>query len=314
MDLVPLCVKSQQIPSNSSWFILSHIFVLPLYPAAALTCHCSASMVQEAGGNFWRSDCPPASWGRADGARHSRHLNPPAVHGLLPSIFLSCTWNKVTTDMQEPKGSGSSLVSLQRRFLCDRNQAGEGVAWKGWGDAILGGAQNPTYLHLSSLVWAGSVVGMAWPRCPLELPSNLNYPVVHLNVDLMSKAGFYLWWQSFLLQRCGISILECLFSLFIFIFFYIKPPKRHLPSMQYPHFRLAFCDFGSYFTISISFILAIWKPCSSLEMKHHLLLLVTSYEMEPSPRMNTSASSFMAVAACSSGSLLSQAPCHSFTH
>lgn len=170
------------------------------------------------------------------------------------------------------------------------------------------------YLHLSSLIWAGSAVGMAWPRCPLELPSNLNYPVVHLNVDLMSKAGFYLWWQSFLLQRCGISILECLFSLFIFIFFYIMPPKRHLPSMQYPHFRLAFCDFGSYFTISISFILAIWKPCSSLEMKHHLLLLVTSYEMEPSPRMNTSASSFMAVAACSSGSLLSQAPCHSFTH
>lgn len=161
--------------------------------------------------------------------------------------------------------------------------------------------------------WAGSAVGMAWPRCPLELPSKLNYPVVHLNVDPMSKAGFYLWLQGFSLQRCGISILECFFFLFIFFFFYIKPPKRHLPSTQYPHFSLAFCDFGSYFTISISLILAIWKPCSGLEIKHHLLLLVTSYETEPSPQMNTAASSFMAVATCSSGSLLSQAPCHSFT-
>lgn len=116
LDLVPLCVKSQQIPSNSSWLILSHIFVLPLYPAAALTCHCSDSIVQEAGGNFWGSDCPPASWGRADGARHSRHLSSPAVLGLLPFTFLSCTWNKVTTNMQEPKGSGSSLVSLQLAF------------------------------------------------------------------------------------------------------------------------------------------------------------------------------------------------------
>lgn len=172
LDLVPLCVKSQQIPSNSSWLILSHIFILPLYPAAALTCHCSASMVQEAGGNFWRSDCPPASWGCADGARHSRHLSPPAVRGLLPSIFLSCTWNKVTTDMQEPKGSGSSLVSLQRRFLCDRNQAGEGVAWKGWGDAILGGAQNPTVPapeqpHLSWLC-GGHGLTQVSPGAPIQ--------------------------------------------------------------------------------------------------------------------------------------------------
>lgn len=121
LDLVPLCVKSQQIFSDSSWLILSYIFVLPLYPVTALNCHCSDSFVQEAGGNFWQSgDCRPASWGRADGAWHSRHLSSPAVLGLLPSIFLSHTWNKMTNDRQEPKGSGSGMKRCWDRERLDQ--------------------------------------------------------------------------------------------------------------------------------------------------------------------------------------------------
>lgn len=50
----------------------------------------------------------PSGSGKS-GARHSRHLTSPAVLGLLPFIFLSPTWHKMTKDMREPKGSGNSL-------------------------------------------------------------------------------------------------------------------------------------------------------------------------------------------------------------
>lgn len=103
--------------SNSSWLILSCIFLLPLCPVTALNCHCSDSIIQEAGGNCWQpANCTWASahpqeaekveHGTADTSLHLLCLASSPLFFPPPS---GTGWQKIQGSKREWKWPGKML-------------------------------------------------------------------------------------------------------------------------------------------------------------------------------------------------------------
>lgn len=155
--------------SNSSWLILSYIFLLPLCTVTALNCHCSDSIIQEAGGNCWQpANCAWASAHPQEAEKVEHGTADTSLHLLCLASSLLFSLPHLAQDdkrYKEAKGNGNGL----KRWCAQE---------KGW--------TKGTICFFFFPAWSQQP-GMQWPWFPMALVIHFLSAALEFRVTLLAQ-------------------------------------------------------------------------------------------------------------------------------